>query len=78
MKDRGILECVLCGERYSVEELKNGLYYVSTGVCLSCYKTVPKKKSWCFGHYNPVKYWECRGECMDSKVCRKFTNLQEQ
>jgi hypothetical protein len=70
-----ILECVLCSKRYSIQDVKSGNYFPSTGVCLGCYgqAQVGNKKLWCFGTFQ-ANAIECKTECPDKRICREFTN----
>ena len=75
MADQRILECVLCSERYSIKEVKDGRYFPSTGVCMECYRNakIGSKKSWCFGTFDGQAV-ECKAECLDRRICRQVTN----
>ena len=57
MGTTNVLECVLCGVRYSEADVKELLYFPSTGVCKACYDAGQKKPHaiWCFGKVNLVK-----------------------
>lgn len=74
MANERILECVLCRERYSVQDVKAGKYYPSTGICLACYEKALQgnKKIWCFGEFEP-SVSECRAECPDRRPCKRFS-----
>jgi|HubBroStandDraft_5_1064220.scaffolds.fasta_scaffold00789_8 hypothetical protein len=73
MANERILECVICQERFSVKDVKEGKYYPSTGVCHGCYvkAAAGNKKVWCFGTFD-LSQLECRTVCSDRKVCRGF------
>ncbi len=49
--DGKILECLLCAERYSAEDVESGLYQLSTFVCSFCYAKRQKQPHYvcCFG-----------------------------
>lgn len=74
MAEQKILECTLCMERYSVQDVKEGRYYPSTGVCDKCYVKASKgnKKVWCFGEFDKLAS-ECRTECQDRRICKAFS-----
>ena len=80
-----VLECLLCKERYSLEDIKQGNYHISTFVCSACYRrrqNMPYEKS-CFGkpsiilngkyiHYGySEEQPECKSLCLDRAVCRR-------
>ena|SRR6185369_16752456 len=84
--ERRIFKCVLCPQLYGVDDVKQGLYFPSTGVCLQCYRKGTKVPVgvWCFGkavvregnRLVRVGYDEksraCQIECPDSHVCKVF------
>jgi len=69
-----MFSCILCSVRYTVEDVKNGLYFPFTSICLSCYTVRYKSKQLCFG--NKRKYdgdsIACGMECPDERMCRLF------
>jgi hypothetical protein len=82
---KATLECVLCGQRYTREDIERGWYVTSTLVCAFCYRamqSMPYERS-CFG--KPTVEWEdgrvqygydpqaieCFKWCPDRHVCRK-------
>jgi hypothetical protein len=75
MANDRILECVLCSERFSVKDVKEGRYFPSTGVCLGCYDKAKSgnKKLWCFGQFDGQAI-ECKAECLDRRLCKQVTN----
>ena len=85
-----VLECLLCKERYSQEDIKQGLYQISTFICSTCYRRrqrMPYEKS-CFGkpsiifngkyiHYGySEEQPECKSLCPDRIVCRRIAQGQ--
>jgi hypothetical protein len=70
-----LLECVECKAKFSLKALKTLKFFVSTLVCLACYKRAAKDQTTCFGKeydkHSPV----CTQICPDSKVCRHFVRL---
>lgn len=85
-----VLECTLCSTAYSVQDVEQGLFFPSTGVCKSCYSAGQRssRKVWCFGKldlrrghkivlkaYNP-KAPECRLHCPDREICKQFIDLK--
>lgn len=83
---RKSLECLLCFRRYSLEDIKDGLYRIETGVCSFCYAELQKKShnEACFGKpsvrlpegktllgYNS-KAVECNRLCQDRELCRSI------
>jgi hypothetical protein len=66
--------CLLCSVRYTVDDVKNGLYFPSTSICFSCYKERAKSKLLCFGKerkYDPDSI-ACGSNCGDERFCRLF------
>ena len=81
-----VLECLLCQQRYSMEDIRNGLYQLETLVCSACYAKMQRQPHHisCFGKptfillngkhlygYNP-KAEECRTKCPDRRVCSRI------
>jgi len=65
-----VFACSQCPERYTLDDIKHGRYFPSTGVCLACY--IKMNKSSCFGkkkYYNP-SLPSCGIECKDSTICK--------
>jgi hypothetical protein len=82
----GSLECLLCKERYSREDVLDGTYQLSTLVCSPCYGKMQRKphEQSCFGkpsmvvnrriakHGYSAEAPECSKLCPDRKVCAKL------
>lgn len=68
--------CLLCSTRYELEDVKAGRYFVSTGVCLSCYQKMAKTDSTCFGDRElyDSEALPCKKECPDRVVCQIFVS----
>lgn len=67
--------CVLCPGTFTEQDVKEGIYFPSTGVCLSCYIKLAKSQSSCFGEkskYN-LRIIACQ-ECLDNKICKAFVH----
>ena len=80
--------CVVCGGKFSQEDVKLYLFFRSTKTCFGCYWEGKKKdhRTWCFGKrnkinkagrivrwgYNNLEHVECRDECPDRKICPLF------
>ncbi len=78
-----VLECVVCTERYSREDVLSGLYQITTKVCSLCYERMqasPHKVN-CFGKsdvilldgtrlrgYSRTSH-ECQNLCPDRALC---------
>lgn len=81
-----VLGCARCARWYSLDDVRQGNYWLETMVCSYCYAEMqasPYQKS-CFGKpmliwpsgkreygYNP-KAWECSTVCPDREICRKI------
>lgn len=78
------LECLICTERFSEEEILSGKYRLETMICSYCYSRLQRKPHHqsCFGKpttnlpdgkrllgYN-AKALECKELCPDREVCR--------
>lgn len=72
--------CSQCPKMFSVEDVKNGDYFPSTGICAECYKKMAKTKLRCFGKkkmYDP-KSLACGLICEDEKICKAFIRYRTQ
>jgi hypothetical protein len=72
--------CSQCPERYKLEDVQEGRYFPSTGVCLNCYQSMYKSKARCFGK---KKMYDsstvaCGQECQDSVICKSFINHRKE
>lgn len=67
-----MFECVVCSNRYTLDDVQEGNFIPSTSVCLTCYQVLYKNKSSCFGSdlYNASEL-VCQ-ECPDKRICRGF------
>ena len=65
--------CVMCGESFTVEDVKDGAYFPSTGGCLACYQKMAKSSITCFGDAKLYdrKALGCK-ECPDKRLCVIF------
>lgn len=85
MAKNQFLPCILCGDKFSEEDIKAGLYFISTMVCKGCYdglQSQPHSVS-CFGKLSvrrgrrvdagyDKEAVECSEECPDRFICRAF------
>lgn len=85
--DKKHLECLICEERYSREDVLAGEYQIETHVCSRCYGRMQRQsysKS-CFGkptlvdgNFNVIGRGystlatECLSICPDRKICRRI------
>ena len=62
-------ECILCGERFSIRDVKKLRFFPGTGICSDCYKQGQKEdaRAWCFGKKEVKK---------GSKIVRPGFNLK--
>ena len=69
-----MFSCILCPERYTEEDVKQGRYFVSTGVCVVCYKRMSMNKLKCFGKEKMYDSSSiiCGQVCQDSVICKMF------
>lgn len=71
------MECVLCQQRYSEQDVLRYEYFVHTNICYICYLSMMSDPATCFGKKGPVRTWNpkaeaCRSICPDRKVCPLF------
>ena len=66
-----MFECVECATRYLLEDVKEGLFFSSSSMCLSCYKNRYKNSKLCFGDKDQydMRTLPCQ-ECPDNRQCR--------
>ncbi len=83
-----MIECLVCAERYSAEDVESGLYQISTFVCSRCYakmQALPHARS-CFGKPTFVlsgrrllghdpEAAECSEVCPDRIPCSKVAGV---
>lgn len=88
---KGKLECLICFERHSAEDVARGDYQLSTMVCSACYRKMqlaPHRVS-CFGKptfillsgkkllgYDPDSE-ECGSSCPDRSVCCRIVSRED-
>jgi hypothetical protein len=81
-----VLECLLCTEKYSLEDAQKGRYFLATRICRSCYVKGQNEdaKNWCFGKLPSgskpgfsVKQIQCTEICPDREICSYFIHLGE-
>lgn len=85
MAKNEVIPCILCGGKFSEEDVKKGAYFVSTMVCKVCYEamqnqphsiscfgklTVKQGRHTAYGYDSEAP--ECSGECPDRFICRVF------
>ena len=72
-----LFSCTRCENRFNLEDVKEGKYFVTTSTCLDCYKQMAKSRVWCFGK---KKLYNSNGivcqECPDEKICRSYINYK--
>jgi hypothetical protein len=84
VRTKELVPCLLCSKRYSVQDVQEGRYFASTGVCMSCYEEMAKKpiSASCFGKktvgqqfgYNS-RAIVCAKICPDREVCKQFVSV---
>lgn len=81
-----VLECLLCRQMYSLDDVRRGLYFVSTMVCSACYSEMKEAstKVSCFGKKQTkhsvgysTKNTECLLLCPDRVLCPQFITIKE-
>ena len=71
-----ITPCILCGQRFSVNDALHNLFFFETMVCQDCYITMQARpvSECCFGksdQYNPATK-DCGERCVDRDICPQF------
>lgn len=71
--------CIQCSQRFTVEDIKSGLFFISTSTCLGCYKNMSKSRISCFGKEKMYdnNIIACQ-ECPDERICRIYIHHKEQ
>lgn len=77
VEEKLLLWCLLCGGKFSLNDVSSGVYFSGTGVCLGCYKSLKKDESKCFGKVDlyDKETQECGIFCPDRKICKAFVEL---
>lgn len=84
------LQCIRCGELYSLRDVRHLRFFPSTGICESCYRRGQQTDAriWCFGKKEVKKgskivrpgfnkeSLECKAECPDRKICPYFIQIK--
>lgn len=79
MEQKELLWCLVCNEKFSIEDVSAGRYEAETGICTSCYKRMARDEKTCFGEETSdarygydEKTFECRDFCPDRRICKAF------
>ena len=86
VKDKRLMPCLLCNERFSVAEIAEGFYFPSTCICRACYDKgqLAGYHQWCFGKGNRMEgariaergfnqfSLACGRYCPDRMICKRF------
>jgi hypothetical protein len=65
--------CGVCRGSFFLDDVQQGRYFPSTGVCLVCYQKMAKSKDTCFGELYDPKAIACQA-CPDRNVCAIFVS----
>ena len=81
------IECLRCFERYSLQDIADGRYWIGTFICTSCYAKMQAKPhdQSCFGKVTAVEDGckllgydpqaeECSKWCPDRRLCADVVN----
>lgn len=65
--------CAQCSNNFTPTDVAAGMYYSSTGICLSCYQLSAKNVALCFGKKEMYdqRTIACQ-QCPDNKICKVF------
>lgn len=79
MKEKKIFKCQTCPVLFSTEDVEQGFYFPSTGICLECYREMKRSGRTCFGKVEKFDLTtnECGHECPDRNVCRVFIEARK-
>jgi hypothetical protein len=77
IEQKELLWCLLCGERFTAEDIVSGSYEPETGICRKCYVKMCKDEQTCFGkeEFYDQATLECGQYCPDRKICPSFIKL---
>lgn len=69
-----LLWCLLCDEKFSLEDIEKGTYFSVTGICKECYKKMARNEQTCFGKEKMYdkNTLECGVFCPDRRICSTF------
>lgn len=71
---KDLLWCLLCDEKFSLDDVEAGDYIGATGICVECYRKMAKDVQTCFGKeelYDEGTL-ECSTFCPDRTICGTF------
>ena len=78
------LECIRCRGKFTLTDVREGIYYLEPGVCRSCYKFMQADPGTCFGkvHSKAQEGFQatdtaCRLHCPDREVCRTIAKRRK-
>lgn len=70
------LQCTLCEEKFSEQDIKKLVFFPSTMICSKCYDEAEKDKDVCFAKQYSRHSLVCKKICPDRKICKLFVRLQ--
>jgi len=79
VKSKKVFKCLTCTSVFSTEDVEEGNYFPSTGICLECYRGMRRSGTTCFGKKSKYDQTtnECGHECPDRNVCRAFVTARK-
>lgn len=71
MMSTALLRCVLCPERFTLDDAVAGRYFIQTLICRACYERLRAKPYAlsCFGKGYDSQDEVCQHICPDRKIC---------
>jgi hypothetical protein len=82
--DTKLLECVGCGGRFSLRDVREGRYFITSMRCRVCYRDLKRDQTSCFGKTKTSKQEgyseadvECRLHCRDKAACVQFQRKRD-
>ena len=84
LEKKELLWCLVCDEKFLLEDIEIKRYRAETGICTECYGKMQRNENLCFGKQNTKGIWgydestlECSTFCPDRNVCKDFVSEKE-
>lgn len=66
------LLCIECGGQFSLAQVRDGIFYVSSMKCRRCHREQMRDEKACFGKEHDPDDPVCRLHCREKKACKEF------
>jgi len=84
IEKKELLWCLLCNDKFTIEDIEKCLYVAETGICTACYQRMARNAKICFGKETTDERYgydeetlECKEFCPDRKACREFVQRRK-